>query len=270
VRDPQEHPGFSTAREQDGTYTQSFETLLRLHEQRPVNNSVLDPYLLVREEFNLSGVPWKLWKVREMDQALDLLAAKAADHPDVVDERMPYWAELWPSALVLAEAVLRSEALPAGPWLELGCGPGLPGITATHRGMRGIWTDYMEEALALTERNARENGVSHPLTFQLDWRHPPQGLNVAWILGSDLLYEARNFSPLLNCLDQLLAPGGQVWISEPGRSVADEFWSLAARHHWRRERIFTGKTANIYSLHRNAPPASSSGSPFPIRDDEVR
>src|SRR5260370_38043735 len=63
------------------------------------------------------------------------------DHPRVraafaVDEYMPYWADLWPAARMLAKAIVRE------PWpgpldvLEIGCGLGLPGIAALSRGLR--------------------------------------------------------------------------------------------------------------------------------------
>src|SRR5271167_3007551 len=56
-------------------------------------------------------------------------------HPAVVaafaaDEYLPYWADLWPAARMLAKAVL-AESWPAGiAALEVGCGLGLPGIAA--------------------------------------------------------------------------------------------------------------------------------------------
>src|SRR5580698_6627041 len=56
-------------------------------------------------------------------------------HPAVVaafatDEYLPYWADLWPAARMLAKAVL-AEPLPLGlTALEVGCGLGLPGIAA--------------------------------------------------------------------------------------------------------------------------------------------
>ncbi|HSU09647.1 MAG TPA: hypothetical protein VLK57_10630, partial [Pseudonocardia sp.] len=48
---------------------------------------------------------------------------------DANDEYPPYWAELWPSSIALARAV--AAAAPVGARvLELGCGLGLPSITA--------------------------------------------------------------------------------------------------------------------------------------------
>ena len=56
------------------------------------------------------------------------------------DEYMPYWADLWPAARMLAKALQREpwEAHAGAPphALEVGCGLGLPGVVALSRGLR--------------------------------------------------------------------------------------------------------------------------------------
>ncbi|MFT7512131.1 MAG: hypothetical protein ACI9QL_001338 [Candidatus Omnitrophota bacterium] len=42
-----------------------------------------------------------IW-ITDLDRLLEEMIAKGDDHPDVRDERMPYWAELWPDAIALA------------------------------------------------------------------------------------------------------------------------------------------------------------------------
>src|SRR4051794_26660027 len=49
------------------------------------------------------------------------------------DERLPYWAELWPSAIVLAERLSRERG-DSRRLLELGCGVGLGTIAALASG----------------------------------------------------------------------------------------------------------------------------------------
>src|SRR6476661_10734277 len=51
----------------------------------------------------------------------------------VMDERLPYWADLWPSAEILAEEV-RTMRLTGQRVLELGCGLGLVSIAAALAG----------------------------------------------------------------------------------------------------------------------------------------
>src|SRR5262245_66371528 len=61
------------------------------------------------------------------------------ENPTVVkaferDEYMPYWADLWPAARMLAKAILNQDWEPGLEVLEIGCGLGLPGIAAVARG----------------------------------------------------------------------------------------------------------------------------------------
>ncbi|MCH8527056.1 MAG: protein N-lysine methyltransferase family protein [Kiritimatiellae bacterium] len=191
-----------------------------------------------------------LWTAKHPDRLLEALAEKAPDHPDVLDERLPYWAELWPSARVLAEAVLTVDSRPEGPWLELGCGPGLPGLAACRRGSRGIWSDYMPEALTLAAWNAQCAGIDSPATQLIDWRNPPDALRVSWILAADVAYEERNFLPLLESFNRLLAPGGEVWLSEPGRPVAKTFFDMLSTEDWLRKNILQVGEVSVWRLQR--------------------
>ena len=73
------------------------------------------------------------------------------------DERLPYWAELWPSAIALARWVSRYPGLEGKRVLELGCGLGLSGIAAAAAGARVTMTDYDEDALLFARFNAALN-----------------------------------------------------------------------------------------------------------------
>lgn len=166
------------------------------------------------------------------------------DEPRTVErfrqsEYIPYWAQLWPGARVLAGFVAERVAehtVPASVrTLELGCGLGLTGLVAAALGLNVTLSDYDEDALAFAEHNAALNGISN-LQFQmLDWTAPAADLQTLFaghgfdlLLAADALYEARNHAPVARCLAALLAPGGAAWLSDPGRSVADAFPRAAA------------------------------------------
>src|SRR5581483_942708 len=55
------------------------------------------------------------------------------------DEFLPYWAELWPAALALADALPEVAGLRV---CELGCGLGLPSLVAAARGADVTATDW--------------------------------------------------------------------------------------------------------------------------------
>ena len=144
------------------------------------------------------------------------------------EEFLPYWAELWPSALALARAIAR-RPLTGRRTIELGCGLGLPAIAAAAAGARVLATDGSPDAVAMTARNAERNGVELA-TALFRWDADPGPLGPPWplVLASDVLYEARNVEPLLALLPRLTAAAGEVWVADPGRAPAARFLESAA------------------------------------------
>jgi predicted nicotinamide N-methyase len=139
-----------------------------------------------------------------------------------VDERLPYWAELWPSARALARWVLDEPDLPVAA-IELGCGVGLPSLALLHRRVDVLATDYYQDALLFAEENARRNGLGLPRTLLLDWREPRADVQRSpLIVASDVLYEARNGPALLELLPHLVTPAARVIIADPGRTYFPE------------------------------------------------
>ena len=105
------------------------------------------------------------------------------------DERLPYWADIWPSARVLATHVARLKGRGRS-LLELGCGAGLVATSAALAGFRVCATDYYEDALRFTELNVAEHTGEVPETRLVDWRKLPRDLGrFDLVVGSDVLYE---------------------------------------------------------------------------------
>ena len=146
------------------------------------------------------------------------------------DERLPYWAELWPAAVAMAQFMAQRLPLAGRQVLELGCGLGLVGVVAALHGARVLCTDYEAAALAFAQHNARRNACAH-MRFQLmDWRRPTLRRRYDYILASDVIYEARNFGPLVTILRRYLARGGMAVFSEPGRVNAVPFFALVRQY----------------------------------------
>ena len=145
------------------------------------------------------------------------------------DERLPYWAELWPSALALARR-LSAEDLVGRRLIELGVGVGLPTLVALDRGARVLATDYYEAALDFTRHNARENGLPEPETALLDWKAPDLGKLGAFdlVFAADVLYEEGSARALARLVPPLLGADGEALIADPGRRYEPLFRSLVA------------------------------------------
>jgi predicted nicotinamide N-methyase len=141
----------------------------------------------------------------------------------VRDERLPYWADVWPSSIVLAEKLLGLDGV-GRTALELGCGVGLSTLSATSAGFDVLSTDYYEDALDVTRANVFRNLGSIARTRLVDWRDLPEDLGTFdLVFASDVLYENEYAALLPTILDRLLAGGGMALIADPGRVAAPIF-----------------------------------------------
>ncbi|MEX2582874.1 MAG: methyltransferase type 12 [Gemmatimonadota bacterium] len=148
------------------------------------------------------------------------------------DERLPYWAELWPSAQALARVLLSDTEL-FGPALELGAGIGLPSLALLHRGIPVLTTDYYAEALRFARHNAAVNGLGPLATRHLDWRNRTEGLEqFPLVLAADVLYERRNADALEALLPGVVAPGGSFLLADPGRVYLNVFLTQMSAARW--------------------------------------
>jgi predicted nicotinamide N-methyase len=118
------------------------------------------------------------------------------------DERLPYWADIWPSARILASALA---------------------------GFRVCATDYYEDALQFTTVNVAEHTGTIPETRLVDWRALPTDLGrFDLVVGSDVLYERAYGQLVARAVDITLTRRGEAVIADPGRIAAEEFVRDAA------------------------------------------
>lgn len=180
------------------------------------------------------------WRVRlEKPRNSDDLISEA-DY--VKDERLPYWADLWPSAELLSRYLVRTGAAAvldiqgagaAGGTgstvgtpraLELGCGIGLVTIAAMRAGFAVTATDYYEDALRFTARNALTNLGAEPATRHVDWRALPDDLGTFdLVLAADVLYERQYSALVAAAIARTLAPQGVALVADQGRVGLEAF-----------------------------------------------
>ncbi|MBW7932438.1 MAG: methyltransferase domain-containing protein [Gemmatimonadaceae bacterium] len=169
-----------------------------------------DRFVVQARTVAVNGLTWSMDRPRSAE---DLIS----EEDFARDERLPYWADLWPSAIVLAREVL---ALPGAGRrsLELGAGLGLPSLAALHAGYEALVTDYYADALLFARRNAWRNLGRDVATRLVDWRAWPTEVGrFDLVLAADVLYE-RPYAPLVaRAVVHALAPDGLALIADPGR-----------------------------------------------------
>jgi predicted nicotinamide N-methyase len=166
--------------------------------------------------------------VRVADESLSILKPRNSDdlisEADYVrDERLPYWADVWPSSLILASRLANAPGS-SRTLLELGCGLGIVSITAMRSGFTVLASDYYEDALRFTRANAWRNLRREPPVRMIDWRALPGDLGTYDIIvAADVLYEMTYAELVADVLATALAPRGMAIIADPGRVGVDMF-----------------------------------------------
>ena len=189
-------------------------------------------YPLRQEIIRLANRTIAITVVVDPDQFIDELSKEESDG----ELRLPYWAYLWPSSIALARHLDQMDSPRRQRVLEIGCGFGLSGIVASQGGAEVLFTDYEGEALLFAQHNALQNGCMAGTSFvQMDWNAPCLKGRFTRILGADVVYEKRNWEPILALIQEHLAADGTALIAEPNRANADGFFDLLARHGFRSE-----------------------------------
>ena len=159
---------------------------------------------------------------------VDLLSPVNADdlisEDDYVkDERLPYWADLWPSAQILAREV-REMRLAGERVLELGCGLGLVALGAALAGAQVTATDYYDDAILFATLNVAAATGTTIAARMVDWTAMPSDLGrFDVVLTSDVLYEPRYAELVASAITATLRRGGEAIVADPGRIACDDF-----------------------------------------------
>jgi predicted nicotinamide N-methyase len=172
-----------------------------------------------------------LWQVDDLERYVDRMALlAAADPPDP-----PYWAHLWSGARVLAEAVPAD----AGRVVEVGCGLGLPGLTAALRGATSVLcVDRETMPLRFVAESAAANGVrAHRVVA--DFTAPPSRRPFDLVLAAEVLYDRAAFAALAHALAGLAGSRGRVLLTDGQRIDTRAFYPAleAAGLAWRAQSV---------------------------------
>lgn len=173
-------------------------------------------FLTTTTDVDLAGGPTHLVRPRSAE---DLISEAEFDR----DERLPYWAEVWPSSIALARAL--PELVPPGTrMLELGCGIGLVSVAAARCGISVLATDYYVDALLFTRRNVLADSGIDPDTQLVDWRAWPHDIGrFDRVVASDVLYERPYAALVADALAASLTDDGVAFIADPGRTALPAF-----------------------------------------------
>lgn len=196
----------------------------------------------VTEAVRLGSLELQFTRIADSNRVLDAVVAEEDRLEKLSGRRvaedqlhLPYWAELWDSALGVGQFLLRQPAAsPPGmrrSVLDLGCGMGLAGTVAAARGDRVLLADLETPALLFARLNSLPY-AARVRTRRLDWRRDLLGERFDRIIGADILYERRQWDHLEPFWRHHLATGGAVILGEPGRQTGMLFVDWIRAKGW--------------------------------------
>lgn len=172
--------------------------------------------------------------ILERPQDLESLWQQMSQEEFAQDERIPYWVELWPAGIVLAEWLYsQKNRLNKTCCLDIGCGLGITSFVLHVCATQVFAMDYEFQALQYAKHNANLNSLPSPYWLQMDWRYPGfQHQVFSFIWGAGIIYETRFFHPLIELFEHCLATDGIIWLTTPNRQVNKHFWQLLDSKGW--------------------------------------
>ena len=223
--------------------------------------------MLLRRIHQTYQTQHKAWKINELtipfvqiadpDRVLDQVAEQE-DRLERLNGRrtagdqlhLPYWAELWDSAIGIGQLLARRRAEFAGQSaIDLGCGMGLAGTVAARLGMRVLFADLEPPALLFAQLNSLPD-APRVRTRRLNWQTDRLDEQFDVIIGADILYERKQWDFLEPFWRAHLKADGTLLLGEPGRQTGEMFIEWIAVKGW--------------SLHKHSEPVSTRATPIRI------
>ena len=170
-------------------------------------------------------------KLAVRGRSFDFFVPRTLDrfmNPDDVFDHFPLWAKIWEASLLLAEYLAGTTADPKKRFLEIGSGMGVAGIVASSFGHHVTLTENTADALNFARANAEKNlgpGDPMPQIVALDWNNPVLKGSYDLIFGSEIIYNDRDYQPILRLFETFLRPGGEIVLAERVRKTSIAFFS---------------------------------------------
>ncbi|MBB1284498.1 methyltransferase [Flavisolibacter sp. BT320] len=150
----------------------------------------------------------------------------------------PYWSQVWPAAIALAQFLaIHPEYIARKNIVELGAGLGLPSLVAASYAGTVLCTDIAPEAVAIVEKSVKKMGLENVCAMAIDWSNLPKEFSADVLILSDINYEPAAFGQLQKLVNRFLQNGSLILLSTPQRLMAKEFVLPLLQHYSFQEEI---------------------------------
>jgi len=169
------------------------------------------------------------------ERKFSFLVPKSIDRfidPEDLFHGFPLWSKIWQASMILADHVTGLKVEQGKKFLEIGCGMGIVGIIASSFGHSVTMTEYNPDALNFARANALMNLSSAdpgPEIKELDWNEPRLEGSFDYIVGSEVIYNEKDYQPILMLFKRYLKPSGEIILAEGMRKTSMEFFRQMGR-----------------------------------------
>ncbi len=212
--------------------------------------SVIEKYKLKIKKYSFRDRDILLYQTENVDEFLDRISNEEYSK----DERFPFFIRVWDSGYYLAKYLLEETPLfqiEGKQFLELGGGSGIVGIAILLLGGKVIFSDYEEDALEMINLNCKLNGLNEFKTIKGDWRDFPE-LNdkIDFLTASDVFYEQRFLTPLMNTAKTFLDRGALFLLSDPGREYCYEYLQTIQKNGYKTDlkKVYKNQTTDLRNI----------------------
>jgi predicted nicotinamide N-methyase len=216
-------------------------------ERRRLLHRIRRRFSVITEPVSVGPLTLPFTRIEDPNRVLDEVAAEEDRLEKVRGQRvpedqlhLPYWAELWDSALGMGQFLVRGagggaqgsgEEARRLSVLDLGCGMGLAGTVAAVLGHHVLFADLEAPALLFARLNSLP-WADRVRARRTDWRKDHLAERFDLILGADILYERRQWDHLEPFWRNHLREGGAVLLGEPGRKTGELFVDWIRASGW--------------------------------------
>lgn len=135
----------------------------------------------------------------------------------------PYWARIWPSALVMAEYLdEHPDLFKQKKVIEFAAGLGLPSLRAASGAKSVIASDYLKEAINCIQNSIIANRFTNMKAAIYNWRDGLPDWEADLVLLSDTNYDTEDQAAVERLIRHYLKQGSTVLLTTPHRLAARE------------------------------------------------
>jgi predicted nicotinamide N-methyase len=215
-------------------------------ERQRLLHRILQRYSVLTETVRVGPLSLEFTRIEDPNRVLDEVAAEEDRLEKVRGQRvpedllhLPYWAELWDSAIGVAlhlEDMSNEVEFRRLSVLDLGCGMGLTGTVSAALGTRVMFADLEAAALLFARLNSLP-WAGRVRTRRLDWRTDRFRERFDLIIGADILYERKQWDYLEPFWREHLTQSGLILLGEPGRTTGDQFIDWIRERGWHLQKV---------------------------------